>query len=443
MRTNLRVIKKKVNHSRNRRSSASNKNGCQSYEKTMRTLLLQNQQMIIQQQNMMFMMMKQFHPSMEQPNTSTVNNNSNNNTTTAATTTTTTTSTAQHLQTAELIHPVQQTHHHQHQQQYLHQQDNNNQHQHHRHNQQQQQHHHQHHHAHLHQIPITTSTGNTTTTTIHLPAQQHHPTEQLHALHQHQDPQSQHQAGQLAYTRHHQQQQQQPQHHQQHLMDNGASQNHSGTGSQQQSDADGNNNGNGNPNKQSQQQQQQHLQQVATPAAHLMPSAENIAAYLTPVASEQDPASDTKPDDDDISALLGSDDLMNNNLLYNPQTDIGQITPFKNHSDQQQTPSYYSSGCESLTTPRVEQQQPRQPTTSNISQTVVKNLADSFRSPSKPKINVQILSGSATRSMKNSKAKIIQRMNISEFLRHVHQDEQPGSSGAGSHQQPMKTSATQ
>lgn len=58
----------------------------------------------------------------------------------------------------------------------------------------------------------------------------------------------------------------------------------------------------------------------------------------------------------------------------------------------------------------------------NINQNVVKNLADSFKSPSKPKINVQILSSSATNSMKNNKAKIIQRMNISEFLRHVHPD---------------------
>lgn len=146
---------------------------------------------------------------------------------------------------------------------------------------------------------------------------------------------------------------------------------------------------------------------------------ENLGHYLTPAASEQDPISD-KTEDEDLVALLEGDGLLHNNVLYNPQTDIGSVTPYKNHQRQQQTPSYYSSGCESLTTPRVEQQ--RQSTTNNISQNVVKNLADSFKSPSKPKINVQIMSGYATGSMKNSKAKIIQRMNISEFLRHVHPD---------------------
>lgn len=161
---------------------------------------------------------------------------------------------------------------------------------------------------------------------------------------------------------------------------------------------------------------QQQLQQVASQLQ------ENLGNYLTPAASEQDPISD-KPEDEDLVALYENDGLLQNNLLYNPQTDIGQITPYKSHNhpiQHQQTPSYYSSGCESLTTPRVEQQ--RQPTTSNINQAVVKNLADSFKSPTKPKINIQIMSGSATGSMKNSKAKIIQRMNISEFLRHVHPD---------------------
>lgn len=165
---------------------------------------------------------------------------------------------------------------------------------------------------------------------------------------------------------------------------------------------------------------QQHLQQVAS---HLQ---ENLTTYLTPAASEQDPISDNKPEDEDLAALLDGDALLTNNLLYNPQTDVGAVTPYKDHQQQQQTPSYYSSGGESLTTPRIEQQ--RQPMTTNISQNVVKNLADSFKSPTKPKINVQILSGSATRNMKNSKAKIIQRMNISEFLRHVHQDEAQKSS---------------
>lgn len=152
---------------------------------------------------------------------------------------------------------------------------------------------------------------------------------------------------------------------------------------------------------------------------------ENLGSYLTPAASEQDPVSD-KPEDDDLVALLENDALLSNNILYNPQTDIGSVTPYKNHSEQHQTPSYYSSGCESLTTPRVEQQRHQSTTssaTNNINQNVVKNLADSFKSPTKPKINVQILSGSATRNMKNSKAKIIQSMNISEFLRHVHPSE--------------------
>lgn len=155
----------------------------------------------------------------------------------------------------------------------------------------------------------------------------------------------------------------------------------------------------------------QQLQQVATQLQ------ENLGNYLTPAASEQDPIND-KQEDDDLVALLEGDGLLHNNLLYNPQTDIGSITPYKSDNHLQQTPSYYSSGCESLTTPRVDQQ--RQHSTASISQNVVKNLADSFKSPTKPKINVQILPGSATGSMKNSKAKIIQRMNISEFLRHVH-----------------------
>lgn len=159
---------------------------------------------------------------------------------------------------------------------------------------------------------------------------------------------------------------------------------------------------------------QQQLQQVANQLQDSL-----CANYLTPAASEQDPISD-KQDDDELVALLEGDGLLHSNMLYNPQTDIGSITPYKSHQPQHQTPSYYSSGCESLTTPRVETQ--RQPTTTNISQNVVKNLADSFKSPTKPKINVQILSGTATGSMKNSKAKIIQRMNISEFLRHVHPD---------------------
>lgn len=153
---------------------------------------------------------------------------------------------------------------------------------------------------------------------------------------------------------------------------------------------------------------------------------DNLGSFLTPAQSEQDPVGDSKAEDDDLVALLENDALLSNNVLYNPQTDIGSITPYKNHAQQQQTPSYYSSGCESLTTPRVEQQRHQSTsssTTNNISQNVVKNLADSFKSPSKPKINVQILSGSASRNMKNSKAKIIQSMNISEFLRHVHPSE--------------------
>lgn len=170
---------------------------------------------------------------------------------------------------------------------------------------------------------------------------------------------------------------------------------------------------------------QQQLQQVESQLQ------ENLGNYLTPAASEQDPIND-KSEDDDLSAFLENDGLLQNNLLYHPQTDIGSITPYKSQQQQQQqTPSYYSSGCESLTTPRVEAQ--KQPSITNISQNVVKNLADSFKSPTKPKINVQILSGTTTGSMKNSKAKIIQRMNISEFLRHVHPDTD----------EPQKTSTSQ
>lgn len=197
------------------------------------------------------------------------------------------------------------------------------------------------------------------------------------------------------------------------------------------------NNNNNNHHHHSQQQEQMQLQLAHQPEAQqasqhqiysqaLSTSAdtqqelnEMSGNYLTPAASEQDPISD-KQEEDDLTAFLESDGLLQNNLLYNPQTDIGSITPYKSSQQQQQTPSYYSSGCESLTTPRIDQQrhQQRQPTT--VNQNIVKNLADSFKSPTKPKINVQILPGSATGSMKNSKAKIIQRMNISEFLRHVH-----------------------
>lgn len=159
---------------------------------------------------------------------------------------------------------------------------------------------------------------------------------------------------------------------------------------------------------------QQQVQQVANQLQ------ENLGHYLTPAASEQDPVNDKTEDDNDLTALLDGDGLLHDNLLYNPQTDIGSITPYKGQNEQHLTPSYYSSGCESLTTPRVEQ--PRQSTTSNISQNVVKNLADSFKSPTKPQINVQILPGSASGGLKNNKAKIIQRMNISKFLRQVHSD---------------------
>jgi hypothetical protein len=194
------------------------------------------------------------------------------------------------------------------------------------------------------------------------PSQQtHQPQPQTH--HQQTQPQQQQQ------QHHHQQQQQQQQHHQQ---------------------------------QQQQQQQHQHQQQQQ----HQHQQAHNHQMQL----------------EDSLSALLESDGLMTNNLLYNPTTDIGSITPYKGHiqdRDHHESPPYYSS--ESLTTPRVEQ---RPQTTVNVSQNVVKNLNDSFKSPTKPaKINVQILSGSATREMKNSKAKIIQSMNISEFLRQVHSDE--------------------
>lgn len=164
---------------------------------------------------------------------------------------------------------------------------------------------------------------------------------------------------------------------------------------------------------------QQQLQQVA---AQLH---EHQGSYLTPAASEQDPISD-KQEEEDLAALLDGDGLLHNNFMYNPQTDIGSITPYKSQPDQHQTPSYYSSGCESLTTPRMDQ--PRPAATANINQNVVKNLADSFKSPTKPKINVQIMSSSATGCMKNSKAKIIQSMNISQFLRHVHPEVEKNSS---------------
>lgn len=274
---------------RNRRRERAN-----SYEKMMKTLLLQNQQIIIQQQNMMFMVMKQLQPNSNQSSNS----------------------------------------------------------------QSQPQ-----------------------------PLQQH----QNHNLHHQQQHDSHHQMQHLSQN-HHQLVQGDQAHLQSHQLFSQHSTNSENMDTQQQM-----------------QQVNSHLQ-------------ENIGNYLTPAASEQDPIND-KPDDDvDLVALLEGDGLLQNNLLYNPQTDIGSITPFKSNQPQHQTPSYYSSGCESLATPRVEPQ--RQLTTTNISQNVVKNLADSFKSPTKPKINVQILSGSATGSMKNSKAKIIQRMNISEFLRHIHPEQE-------------------
>lgn len=225
--------------------------------------------------------------------------------------------------------------------------------------------------------------------------QQHDANNNNHHQHNHQQTQSQqpqnNNIAQLSQQHHHQQQQQQQQYHRihdEHSHQLFSQANLSSTAGQTIDT-------------------QHQLQQVETQLP------ESLHNYLTPAASEQSP---NKPEEDDLATLLEGDGLLHNNLLYNPQTDIGSVTPYKN---QQQTPSYYSSGCESLSTPRLEQ---RQPMTSNISQTVVKNLADSFKSPSKPKINVQILSGSATGSKMNSKAKIIQRMNISEFLRHVHPD---------------------
>lgn len=157
---------------------------------------------------------------------------------------------------------------------------------------------------------------------------------------------------------------------------------------------------------------QQQMQQVA---AQLH---EHQSSYLTPAASEQDPISD-KQEEEDLAALLDGDGLLHNNFLYNPQTDIGSITPYKSEPHQHQTPSYYSSGCESLTTPRMDQQRPA--TTANISQNVVKNLADFFKSPTKPRINVQIMSSSATGSMKDSNAKIIKSIDIPQFLHRLHQ----------------------
>jgi len=339
----------------------------------MKTLLLQNQQIIIQQQNMMFLVMKQFHPQALEQQ----------GPSTSSTSSTNPAHSTNNVSTSHITQDIIQLDHHQHHEQ--------------------QQFHHPH-------TPVTNAT-------IQLSSQQQHSLQTPH--HHHSQQQSHDHQSQISMFNHHQMNETQ----------------------EAQS---------GQPNSAnlgSNDQHHQHMQQVPTPA-HMQ--ADNInSAFLTPVASEQDPSSDTKPDQDDISVLLENDSLLTGNLLYNPQTDIGQITPYKNHhshhsqhlqqSQQQndQTPSYYSSGCESLTTPRVEQQG-RQLATANISQNVVKNLADSFKSPSKPKINVSILSGSATRNMKNSKAKIIQRMNISEFLRHVHQDDQ-----ATSQQHPIKSSATQ
>lgn len=175
------------------------------------------------------------------------------------------------------------------------------------------------------------------------------------------------------------------------------------------------------PQPQSQQpQQQQQSQQQQQPSQH---------QHQTQHQSHQQTHNHQMHIDEHeaLSALLEGDGMMANNILYNPSTDIGSLTPYKGHiqdQDHHESPPYYSS--ESLTTPRVEQ---RPQTTVNVSQNVVKNLNDSFKSPTKPaKINVQILSGSATREMKNSKAKIIQSMNISEFLRQVHHDESVRSS---------------
>ena len=433
----MRVITKKLQRSKSRRSGKS----CQNYERMMKTLLLQNQQIIIQQQNMMFMVMKQFHnPSASAPEQASNSNSISSNLIPV------TKSTGGLTQLHDLVQPN-------HFQQHGAQDATSVQHL-----SSQQQHVLQPLHATVSHTDLasrqTTSqaaavisssphTATTTTVAVHHHQQQqqniganlmqdqhhqhqHHNNHDDNSVqHQHHQAQQQQQQSQLSFT--HQQitgQQQQQQQQQQHLLhqlhhsqvhqQQGGSQSsqHESTGQSQQQQ------------QQQQQQNQQQLQSVGTPA-HIQ--VENIAAaYLTPVASEQDPNSEaSKPDDDDISALLGGDDLLTSNLLYNPQTDIGQITPYKSQQSHQETPSYYSSGGESLTTPRVEQQQqPRPSTTANINQNVVKNLADSFKSPSKPKINVQILSGTATRNMKNNKARIIQSMNISEFLRHVHQDDQ-------------------
>lgn len=143
-------------------------------------------------------------------------------------------------------------------------------------------------------------------------------------------------------------------------------------------------------------------------------------------------------------------------LVYNPQADIGPITPYKDRQSMDkysgfQSMSDYSaasSAAGSLTTPRMynnaasssenqehhhdnsqqvnsnaSQQQATRPA---VSSNVVKNLAQSFKSPvrSSPgnNINVQFVPNSK-QNLKDNKAKVIQQLrisNISKFLRQVH-----------------------
>lgn len=336
-----------------------NKNG--SYAKMLRQLLLQNQQIIIQNQNMMFMVMKQF--GVQQPNQQQQAQR------------------PQQIQSQQHMHTTSQQ-------------------------------------SNLSSSQPSTSTATTTTNTIATPRPTLSASQPLNGQHQQPNQQQQTNLRPIAQSQqqdpHHQHLQQ---HH--HTLEGDMSllqQNCQQLSSQMM--ASGANNVVTGMEGMHTMVQQVSSQPNDCMSNHLQ---ENMGHYLTPAASEQDPISDDKQEDDELAAAWDDDGLLNNNFMYNPQTDIGVVTPYKNQPNQHQTPSYYSSDCESLSTPRVEQQRPPLPPV-NITQHAVKNLADSFKSPTKPKINIQFLSGPATKDMKNNKVKIIQRMNIPKFLRSVHPD---------------------
>lgn len=206
-------------------------------------------------------------------------------------------------------------------------------------------------------------------------------------------------------------------------------------------------------------QQQQQIQQVQQQQLFEQLSNQVVSAhqhethmqrsYLhTPAASEQDPMSD-RPDDE----LLYADHQDENDTtlqhlsdaLYNPGASL-VYTPFKNDdfyafkniSDF----SSNSSECESLSTPRVD----REPITQINPQNVAKNLSNQFKTPVKNSdqsggvrtpgklqqasdnlnnttspggISIQIVPN-GNNNMRDTKARIIQSMNITKFLRQVH-----------------------